>query len=89
MRCQVKIPIHLKTIFGPFLMQLSLHFYLVGASTTDKDGLRYLYEGSENFSPIPTFGVILAQEALSQSNMITGGMPGFQVDLSKVCGEFL
>lgn len=61
----------------------------VGASTGDKDGLRYLYEGDESFAPIPTFGVLLAQEALSQSNMITGGMPGFQVDLSKVGKAFI
>lgn len=56
----------------------------VGASVGEKDGLRYLYESDSNFAPIPTFGVILAQEALSQNNMITGGMPGFQIDLSKV-----
>ncbi|XP_057365697.1 peroxisomal multifunctional enzyme type 2-like [Daphnia carinata] len=64
--------------------EIILYALSVGASTGDKDGLRYLYEGDETFAPIPTFGVLLAQEALSQSNMITGGMPGFQVDLSKV-----
>ena len=57
---------------------------IVGASTGDKDGLRFLYEGDENFGPIPTYGVLLAQEALTQSNIMTGGMPGFQIDLSKV-----
>lgn len=59
--------------------------FAVGASTSDKDGLRYLYEGDEKFAPLPTFGVLLTQEAFTQSHMMTGGMPGFQFDLSRVC----
>ena len=56
----------------------------VGASTGDQDGNRFLYEGDSNFAPIPTFGVLLAQEALGQTGLITGGLPGFEIDLSKV-----
>lgn len=58
--------------------------FQVGASTGDADGNRFLYEGDSNFAPIPTFGVLLAQEALGQSGFLTGGLPGFEIDLSKV-----
>jgi len=61
-----------------------LYALAVGASTADEAGLRFLYESDPNFAPIPSFGVLLAQEALSQSGLITGGMPGFEIDLSKV-----
>jgi len=61
-----------------------LYALAVGASTGDQDGNRFLYEGDSNFAPIPTFGVLLAQEALGQTGLITGGLPGFEIDLSKV-----
>ena len=54
----------------------------------DADGLRFIYEGDSNFAPLPTFGVILAQHALNQSNMMTGGMPGFNFDITKVFFSF-
>eukprot|EP00092_Neocalanus_flemingeri_P007605 GFUD01008207.1.p1 GENE.GFUD01008207.1~~GFUD01008207.1.p1 ORF type:complete len:604 (+),score=134.87 GFUD01008207.1:249-2060(+) len=54
----------------------------VGVSTRDKDGLRFLYEDHENFAPLPTFGVI---PALSGTDgLVTGGVPGLTIDLSKV-----
>lgn len=71
-----------KNIADYFYLRLTC--FLVGASTGDKDGLRFLYEGDEKFSPIPTYGVLLAQEVLTESNVITGGLPGFTIDLSKV-----
>ena len=56
----------------------------VGASVADPGGLRFVYECDVNFSPLPTYGVIIAQHALNKSDMMTGGMPGFDFDLSKV-----
>ena len=56
----------------------------VGCSTADEGGLRFIYENDEHFAPLPTFGVLLAQEALGQSGFLTGGMPGFNIDLTKV-----
>ena len=54
----------------------------VGVSTTDKDGLRFLYEDHENFAPLPTFGVIPALDGMA--GLVTGVVPGLNIDLSKV-----
>jgi len=54
----------------------------VGVSTRDKDGLRFLYEDHENFAPLPTFAVIPAFSGLD--GLVTGGVPGLSIDLSKV-----
>jgi len=54
----------------------------VGVSTTDKDGLRFLYEDHENFAPLPTFGVIPALDGMA--GLVTGAVPGLNIDLSKV-----
>lgn len=61
-----------------------LYALAVGCSTADEGGLRFIYENDEHFAPLPTFGVLLAQEALGQSGFLTGGMPGFNIDLTKV-----
>jgi len=61
-----------------------LYALAVGSSTADTDGLRFLYENDSNFAPLPSFGVLIAQEALGESSVLTGGMPGFSVDLAKV-----
>ena len=44
-------------------VMLAILDYLVGAtlSPNDQTELKFLYEGDENFSTIPTFGVIPAQ----------------------------
>jgi len=54
----------------------------VGVSTRDRDGLRFLYEDHENFAPLPTFAVIPAFSGLD--GLVTGGVPGLDIDLSKV-----
>jgi len=54
----------------------------VGASTKDADSLKFLYEGHDNFSPLPTFGVIPALSGLD--GVVTGGVPGLSIDLSRV-----
>jgi len=54
----------------------------LGASTLDKDGLRYLYEGDDNFGPLPTFGVIPAFAA--SVGLITGEVDGLEIDLTRV-----
>ena len=63
---------------------LILYALSVGVSTTDPNGLRFIYEADADFGALPTFGVILAQEAFRKSGFATGGMPGFKIDLARV-----
>lgn len=51
-------------------------------STKDPDHMKFLFEGHEEFSCLPTFGVIP-----SQASMMDGGLaavPGFNFDFTKV-----
>ena len=54
----------------------------VGASLGQSNGVDLLYEGSENFGALTSFGVIPAMGGLS--GLITGKVPGLHIDLSKV-----
>ncbi|KFU99497.1 Peroxisomal multifunctional enzyme type 2, partial [Pterocles gutturalis] len=53
----------------------------VGMSTKDPDHLKFLFEGSEDFCCLPSFGVIPAQ-----TSMFGGvpSLPGLNIDLAKV-----
>ncbi|KAK9522952.1 hypothetical protein VZT92_019388 [Zoarces viviparus] len=67
-------------VFTP--TQCILYALGVGMSTKDPDHLRFLYEGHEDFSCLPTFGVIASQAA-----MMSGGLssvPGLDIDLTQV-----
>ena len=55
----------------------------VGASVKNPKDLKFVYEGSADFSCLPTFGVIVAQRS-----MMSGGLaeiPGLSINLAKVC----
>ena len=54
----------------------------VGASTADQNGLDLLYEGSDNFGALTSFGVIPAMGGLT--GLVSGKVPGLNIDLSKV-----
>ena len=54
----------------------------VGASLSQSNGLDLLYEGSEKFGALTSFGVIPGFPCLSA--LITGQVPGLQIDLSRV-----
>ena len=54
----------------------------VGASLSQSNGLDLLYEGSEKFGALTSFGVIPGFPCLSA--LITGQVPGLPIDLSKV-----
>jgi 3-hydroxyacyl-CoA dehydrogenase/3a,7a,12a-trihydroxy-5b-cholest-24-enoyl-CoA hydratase len=54
----------------------------IGASTAKSDNLKFLYENDEDFSALPTFGVIPALSGLE--SLITGQIPGLDFDLSMV-----
>lgn len=55
----------------------------VGVSTKDEDALNFLYENSEDFSPIPTFCVIPAQAAMMDGSLFSK-FSGWRPDLTKL-----
>ncbi|XP_004609862.2 peroxisomal multifunctional enzyme type 2 [Sorex araneus] len=54
----------------------------VGASVKEPKDLKFIYEGSSDFSPLPTFGVIIAQKSLMSGGLAE--IPGLSVNLAKV-----
>uniref|UniRef100_A0A668ASW3 Hydroxysteroid (17-beta) dehydrogenase 4 n=1 Tax=Myripristis murdjan TaxID=586833 RepID=A0A668ASW3_9TELE len=54
----------------------------VGMSTKDPDHLRFLYEGHEDFSCLPTFGVIPSQAAMMDGGLAS--VPGLNIDFTRV-----
>lgn len=56
----------------------------VGVSTVQEDHLRFVFEMSDDFGVLPTFGVILAAGA-GTSDLVTADIPGIQnIDPTKV-----
>lgn len=63
-------------------MHCILYALGVGMSTKQPEQLKFLYEGHEDFSCLPTFGVIPAQ-----ASMLEGGLssiPGLNIDPTRV-----
>ncbi|NXU51627.1 DHB4 enzyme, partial [Turnix velox] len=58
----------------------------VGMSTKDPDHLKFLFEGSEEFCCLPSFGVIPAQTSMFDG---VPSVPGLNIDLAKVCQSSL
>ncbi|XP_047411388.1 peroxisomal multifunctional enzyme type 2 [Sciurus carolinensis] len=54
----------------------------VGASVKDPKDLKFVYEGSSDFSCLPTFGVIIAQKSMMGEGLTE--IPGLSVSLAKV-----
>ncbi|XP_070541953.1 peroxisomal multifunctional enzyme type 2-like [Ptychodera flava] len=63
--------------YGPD--QVILYALGVGMSTNEPDHLKFLYEGSEDFSVLPTYGVIPAFGSVA-----TAGIPGLEIDPTKI-----
>lgn len=53
----------------------------VGMSTKDPDHLKFLFEGSEDFCCLPSFGVIPAQTSMFDG---VPSIQGLNIDLAKV-----
>ncbi|XP_015344102.1 peroxisomal multifunctional enzyme type 2 isoform X1 [Marmota marmota marmota] len=63
-------------------METIMYALGVGASVKDPKDLKFVYEGSSDFSCLPTFGVIIAQKS-----MMGGGLaeiPGLSINFAKV-----
>uniref|UniRef100_A0A8C5KKP0 Hydroxysteroid (17-beta) dehydrogenase 4 n=1 Tax=Jaculus jaculus TaxID=51337 RepID=A0A8C5KKP0_JACJA len=54
----------------------------VGASVKNPSHLKFVYEGSADFSCLPTFGVIVAQKSLMDGGLAE--IPGLSVNFAKV-----
>ncbi|XP_068103202.1 peroxisomal multifunctional enzyme type 2 [Hyperolius riggenbachi] len=63
-------------------LQPILYALGVGMSTKDPDHLKFLYEGSDDFSCLPTFGVIMSQAALMSGGLAS--VPGLSIDFTRV-----
>ncbi len=60
----------------------------VGASTVQPDHLKFLFELSEDFCTLPSYGVILGQKGMVQ--LLMGGVPGLEgIDVTKVSSNQL
>ncbi|XP_043966291.1 peroxisomal multifunctional enzyme type 2 [Gambusia affinis] len=62
--------------------QCILYALGVGMSTKDPDSLRFLYEGHQDFSCLPTFGVIPSQAATMGGGL--SAVPGLSIDFTQV-----
>ncbi|XP_045422101.1 peroxisomal multifunctional enzyme type 2 isoform X1 [Lemur catta] len=54
----------------------------VGASIKNPKDLKFIYEGSSDFSCLPTFGVILGQKSIMNGGL--ADIPGLSINLAKV-----
>ncbi|KAM8960781.1 peroxisomal multifunctional enzyme type 2 [Pelodytes ibericus] len=70
------------TVYNYTHMQPILYALGVGMSTSDPDHMKFLFEGSDDFCCLPTFGVILAQAALSGGGLAS--VPGLDIDFSRL-----
>ncbi|NXG72549.1 DHB4 enzyme, partial [Baryphthengus martii] len=57
----------------------------VGMSSKDPDHLKFLFEGSEDFCCLPSFGVIPAQTSMFDG---VPSLPGLDIDLAKVWNSY-
>ncbi|KAL7885071.1 hypothetical protein AOLI_G00078410 [Acnodon oligacanthus] len=63
-------------------LQCILYALGVGMSTKDPDQLKFLYEGHEDFSCLPTFGVIPAQVSMLEGGL--SSVPGLSFDPTRL-----
>ncbi|CAH2296147.1 peroxisomal multifunctional enzyme type 2 isoform X1 [Pelobates cultripes] len=70
------------SVYSYSSLQPILYALGVGMSTKDPDHLKFLFEGSDNFSCLPSFGVILAQSALMSGGLAS--VPGLNIDFTRV-----
>ncbi|XP_056130166.1 peroxisomal multifunctional enzyme type 2 [Lampris incognitus] len=71
-----------ETTFTFTHVQCVLYALGVGMSTKDPDYLRFLFEGHQDFSCLPTFGVIPSQSAMMDGGL--SSLPGINIDFTQV-----
>ncbi|KAM3937128.1 peroxisomal multifunctional enzyme type 2 [Leptodactylus fuscus] len=70
------------TVYQYNHIQPILYALGVGMSTKDPDHLKFLFEASQDFSCLPTFGVILSQAAFMGGGLAS--VPGLNIDFTRV-----
>ncbi|XP_075035392.1 peroxisomal multifunctional enzyme type 2 [Mixophyes fleayi] len=70
------------TVYNYNHIQPILYALGVGMSTKDPDHLKFLFEGNEEFSCLPSFGVILSQAAFMGGGL--SSVPGLSIDFTRV-----
>ena len=66
-----------------YSVKFAISFYLVGASTTQPDYLKFLFEMNESFCTLPSFGVIPSFGGLM--GLASGSVPGLDgIDVTRV-----
>ncbi|XP_077146974.1 peroxisomal multifunctional enzyme type 2 [Ranitomeya variabilis] len=70
------------TVYQYNHIQPILYALGVGMSTKEPDHLKFLFEASEDFSCLPTFGVILSQAAFMGGGLAS--VPGLNIDFTRV-----
>lgn len=70
------------TVYQYNHVQPILYALGVGMSTKEPDHLKFLFEASEDFSCLPTFGVILSQAAFMGGGL--SSVPGLNIDFTRV-----
>ncbi|OCU02212.1 hypothetical protein XELAEV_18007973mg [Xenopus laevis] len=74
-----KLPV---TLYKYSHLEPILYALGVGMSTRDPDHLKFLYEGSEDFSCLPSFGVVVSQAAFMSGGLAS--VPGLNIDFTRV-----
>ncbi|XP_071540167.1 peroxisomal multifunctional enzyme type 2 isoform X2 [Panulirus ornatus] len=64
-------------------VDLILYALGVGVSTEDENDLKFIYENSEDFSPLPTFGIVPSQASMMDGRLWSN-IPGWSPDLTKL-----
>ncbi|KAM5192020.1 peroxisomal multifunctional enzyme type 2 [Mantella aurantiaca] len=70
------------TVYSYTHIQPILYALGVGMSTKDPDHLKFLFESSDEFGCLPTFGVILSQAAFMGGGL--SSVPGLNIDFTRV-----
>ncbi|XP_054550482.1 peroxisomal multifunctional enzyme type 2 isoform X2 [Talpa occidentalis] len=63
-------------------MEAIMYALGVGASVQEPKDLKFIYEGSSDFSCLPTFGVIIAQKSIMGGGLAE--IPGLSINFAKV-----
>lgn len=70
------------TVYSYTPIQPILYALGVGMSTKDPDHLKFLFENSDEFACLPSFGVILSQAAFMGGGL--SSVPGLNIDFTRV-----
>ncbi|XP_018412811.1 PREDICTED: peroxisomal multifunctional enzyme type 2 isoform X1 [Nanorana parkeri] len=70
------------TVYSYTHIQPILYALGVGMSTKDPDHLKFLFESSDEFGCLPTFGVVLSQAAFMGGGL--SSVPGLNIDFTRV-----